>query len=337
MKTDQYRIQTLWKNTKDFLLGAKSKEFLVFLFFFFLSSVFWLLQMLDDTFENELKVSLELVDVPEDVVITSSLPDELRVVVKDKGTALLRYWRHDIAPIQVSFEDYFNGESSGTVRITQSDIQKVVQTRLFSTTRIQTIRPDTLEFFFNHGRHATVPVVMVGDVETNPSFYLSEVQLSPSEVRVFAPASVLDTLTAVRTMPISLKDLKENTIRQVALKPIRGAKVEPSSVKLTARVDVYMEDTVMVPVIALNFPADKQLRTFPSTVKVTYTVGYLHSREISRENFVSAVTYEDLLALRAEGVSKIPVRLRTIPEGVTNVRFEPSEVDYLVETVSGEE
>ena len=111
----------------------------------------------------------------------------------------------------------------------------------------------------------------------------------------------------------------------------------PSTVTLTAMVDVYMEDVVEIPIVSLNFPAGKHLRTFPPTVKVTYTVGYSRSKDVKQKNFVSVVTYEDLLVLQEEGATKIPVRLKTIPEGVTNVRIEPSELDFLVETVNEDE
>jgi hypothetical protein len=98
-----------------------------------------------------------------------------------------------------------------------------------------------------------------------------------------------------------------------------------------------MENTIEVPVVSLNFPADRQLRTFPSTVRVTYTVGYAQSKDISRRNFVSVVTYDDVLALQQQGITKLPVRLKTIPEGVKNIRIEPQEIDYLVEAVDEEE
>ena len=102
-------------------------------------------------------------------------------------------------------------------------------------------------------------------------------------------------------------------------------------------VDVYMENTVDVPVVSLNFPGDRQLRTFPSAVQVTYTVGYTRNREVTRDKFVSVVTYEEILDLQKQGKTKIPIRLKSIPDGVSNVRIQPQEVDYLVETVSEEE
>lgn len=334
---DRYRMLALWRHVRNFLLGAKSKDFFIFLFFFAVASVFWLLQALDEISETEVIVPIELTDMPDDVVVTSPLPDHLVVSVKDKGSVLLRYLRHKMPPMHLSFADYDNGSAYGHVIISPSVIQKTIQERLAGTSRIQSVRPDTLEFYYNHGLHATVPVVIAGDVDTNPLYYLLDLHTSPSEVKVYASASTLDTLSAVSTMPVNLTDLQESTTIDVPLRPIRGVKFEPQQVKLTATVDVYVENTVEVPVISLNFPADKQLRTFPSTIRVTYTIGYARSREVTSRNFVTVVTYDEILDLQSRSATKIPVHLKTIPEGVSNVRIEPKELDYLVESVSEEE
>lgn len=334
---DKYRVQLSWKKVREFLYSSTSREFFVFLFFVLVSSVFWLLQTLDETFETELVVPLELKDVPDDVVITSPLPNQLMVSVREKGTTLFRYWRHDIPPVVVSFYDYAGSSANGRVRLSQSDIQKAVQERLYATTKIQSIRPDTLEYYYNHGKNVMVPVVVSGEIVTDSRYYLLNVQTEPSEVKVFASAATLDTLKSVSTIPVNLTNLKESTTVQVALRPVRGAKIEPAKVKVTANVDVYMENTVEIPIESHNFPGDKQLRTFPSTVQVTYTVGYARSKEITRKNFVFLVSYEEILKLQESGASRIPVQLKTIPDGVTNVRVEPREVDYLLESVSGVE
>ncbi|MBP5380698.1 MAG: YbbR-like domain-containing protein [Bacteroidaceae bacterium] len=331
-----FRIQAVGQYIHDFLLSKQSKKFGVFLFFLAVSAVFWLLQTLDETFDREIIVPVELTNVPEDVVITTPLPEQLVVTIRDKGATLVRYWRHDIAPIEVSFPDYDEGTVNGKVRILHSEILKQVQERLLGSSKVQIIRPDTIEYYYNHGLNAMVPVVIQGDVEANPHYYLLDVTASPSEARVYAAASVLDTLKAIYTHPVSMKDLQENTSIEVPLRNIRGAKVEPRAVTVSASVDVYMENTVEVPVVSLNFPGDKQLRTFPASVMVSYTVGYARNKEIGKKNFVSVITYEEILELQRRGVSKIPIHLKSIPEGVKDIRIEPSEVDYIIESVAVE-
>ena len=329
-----YRLSVWWKQTRETLFGGKSRNFGVFLFFFAVSAGFWVIQTLDETFDTEITIPLQLVDVPDDVVITSPLPNHLRVTVRDKGTGLLRYWHHDFFPIEVSFTNYGNGAVSGRVRVSQSDIQKAVQARVLGATKVQAIRPDTLEFYYNHGLNASVPVSIVGEVEADPHFYLLDLRTIPSEVKVFAAANTLDTLRTVPTMPVSLKKLRENTTIEVDLASIRGAKVEPTCVKVVAKVDVWMENTMDVPIVSMNFPGNKQLRTFPSTVHVTYTVGYAKSKEITPDSLVSLVTYEEILGLQRQGRTMLPVKLKSVPEGVNIVRIEPQEVDFLVEDVS---
>ena len=88
-----YYLKTL-ERIRSFLLSRNSREFLIFLFFVFVSFCFWLLQVLNDDYETEFSVPLRLKNVPSDVVLTSELPDELRIGVKDRGTVC---WdRHSI-------------------------------------------------------------------------------------------------------------------------------------------------------------------------------------------------------------------------------------------------
>ena len=334
---DKYSIQQQLKKAWGLLASPVSKELLVFVFFLSLSALFWGLQTLDETLEKEVSIPLVLTDVPEDVVILTPLPEALGVRVRDKGTALIHYLRHDVEPLYLSFPSYEGGAVNGRVRIQNADIQKMVQERLLSTSKVQLILPDTIEFYYNHGMHRSVPVQVEGKVETSPEYYLLGVLPSPSEVVVYASSAVLDTLTAVHTFPVNMSGLTANTSQEVQLRPIRGAKFNREKVKVSASVDVYVENTLEIPVQASNFPAEKALKAFPSSVQVTYTVGYSQNKKITRDDFLILLTYEQILKCQNEGRTKIPITLRSKPEGVTNVHIEPQEVDYLVETIESTE
>ena len=72
---DRRNIKRIYLKTarkvKDFLLSDKSREFLIFLFFFFIASGFWLLQTLNNDYETEFSIPVRLKGVPNNVVITS--------------------------------------------------------------------------------------------------------------------------------------------------------------------------------------------------------------------------------------------------------------------------
>mgnify|MGYP003545376591 CR=1 FL=1 len=92
---DKQNISTQYSKAlqkiRDFLLSKKCREFLIFLFFVFVSFCFWLLQVLDDEYETELKIPIGMKNVPENVGMTSELPSCLDVGVKDRGRVLANY------------------------------------------------------------------------------------------------------------------------------------------------------------------------------------------------------------------------------------------------------
>lgn len=334
----KYRLRPFWRKLHEILFSPKSKEVVLFLFFVFVAGVFWCLQALDETAEFEFDVPLELQEVPDGVVITSPLPESVTVSVRDKGTNLMGLWRNKLRPIGVKFSDYESTANSyGRARVPQADVLKVLQSLLPGTAKIQYVRPDTLEFYYNHGHHKSVPVRVRGNIGTSPEFYLLEVAANPSQVVVYASPALLDTLSCIYTDVLKLEDLKSTTTTEVGLSPLHGAKVVPSKVDVTAKVDAYTERNIEVPVQAVNFPGDKQLRTFPSTVSITYTVGLARDASVTPDMFHILVTYEELLEHQEAGKTKLHLHLRSTPESVHNIRISPSDVDYLIESTAAEE
>jgi hypothetical protein len=110
-------------------------------------------------------------------------------------------------------------------------------------------------------------------------------------------------------------------------------KYEPSLVSIKVGVGYYTEKTVKVPIIGLNFPAEKKLRTFPAQANITFRIESGRYNKISADDFVLATTYEELLQNTES--SKLELHLKTVPEGVSNVRISPREVDYLIEQIAG--
>jgi hypothetical protein len=198
---------------------------------------------------------------------------------------------------------------------------------------VQGLRPDTLEFYFNRGLCYRLPVRPVGTFTPSAQSYIQSVSVSPDSVDVYAPASVLDTMRYAYTQALSVKDLGRTTTRTARLMPIRGVKYEPDEVSVTLNVDFYAEKTIKVPVIGLNFPPDRRLRTFPSHASITFRVGSAQLKDISAENFVLAFTYEELMQNASD---KLALHLKSLPAGVSNVRITPQEVDYLIEQTDGE-
>lgn len=317
------------KQTKDFLLSAKSREFFVFLCFFFIAAGFWLLQTLNNDYETEFSIPVRLRNVPENVVITSDPVSEVRVRVRDKGTVLLNYMLgKNFYPVILDFKNYTN--MGNHVQVQTSQVQKWITGQLNASTALLSMKPDTLEYYYSMGVSKMIPVKLCGNVSAGEQYYLPDTLFTPDSVRVYAPSDALDTMKVAYTLPLNLDNITDTLEREVTLSAPKGAKYIPASVKLTLPVDMYTEKTVEVPLRGVNFPADKVLRAFPSKIKISFQVGMGRFRQITADDFHLVVSYEELVRLGSE---KYTVKLRTLPEGVSHVRFNPEQVDFLIEQI----
>ena len=314
------------------LLREKGRDMLVFAFFLVVSSGFWLLQKLDDTIEADIKVPLELVNVPNGIIITSPLPEEVTVTVRDRGTNLLNYMQSNdgIDPIRLDYAIYDNGAVAGKASVSATDVQRAFLQQMNSSVEVVRMHPSKFEFHYNRGVSRMVPVKFVGTLATQQQNYLMGLAFNPDSVIVYAPSTILDTLKYAYTERLDIKGLDETTTFGLSFPKIPGVMVVPEQVQMTAHVDYYTEQTMRVPVVGLNFPAGISLKTFPAEVTLKYRVGAAMARQITAENLVLAATYEELLN---NNTGKLRLQLKSIPLGVSNVRIYPSEVDYLLEQV----
>ena len=102
----------------------------------------------------------------------------------------------------------------------------------------------------------------------------------------------------------------------------------PDAVSLEIEADVLTESTVEVPVVAVNMPEGKVLRTFPSQVKVRYVVGSQLVDQVFPSGFRVEADYRDL---QDEKSDKCTLRLVAKPELVIRASLEIEQVDYLIE------
>lgn len=306
-----------------------NKQFLIFLFFLALSSVFWIFQTLNETYEEDFQVPLELRNVPSNVVITTDLPENLHILLRDKGSQLLAYrYTRQFKPVVVDYNTYSN--PSGHVSILGNELQRQIAAQLLPGTQMLGLKPDTLDFYYNFGQFKRVPIRPLGEVRAGRLYSLAKTVYSEDSVTVYASREQLDTITAAYLQPFNLRNLTDTTHVKSNFVKVKGAKFVPAQIGVTFCIDRLVEKTIQVPVQQVNFPASKQLRTFPATVKVTFQVGMGLYRKITSENFVLVVNYEDLLKNKS---TRCHLSLKTIPEGVNHVRISPQDVEYVIEEI----
>ena len=180
--------ENVYKKIRNSLFKKPNKEFLIFLFFFALSSIFWLMMTLNETYEQEITVPVQLTGVPKNVVITTGVDSTMRVTVRDKGYTLAAYiYGERIPALKIQFASYAN-KNSGYGAVPLADIQRQLYQRLMSSSKILTVNPDKIDFYFNYGLSKTVPVSMNGSVVPGRS---------SSSVIAIGTGSVVETMQLI--------------------------------------------------------------------------------------------------------------------------------------------
>lgn len=307
-----------------------SKQFLTFLFFLVLSSIFWAISILNDTYKEEFNIPLTLVNVPDNVIITTPPPHYLHATLEDKGFNLMNLrFRLQNDPIKIDFNRY--AKESGYAKISLINLQKQITSRIPSSTILSHLNPQSLEFYFNYGERKKIPIVTKGTISANNHHYVYSYSVKPDSVMVYAQANILDTLSYISTVDFHINGVNENFKAMVPMQKSKGIKIVPDSVEVNYVIDQYVEKTIEVPIQQINFPPNKVLRTFPARVKITCQVGRLLYQEITADDFILPVNYEELLSLRSNQFSPT---LKTIPAGVRYVRISPQQVDFVLEDIS---
>ena len=322
------RQNQIFKVVGNFLFSSLNKEFLIFLFFLLLSGAFWLMMALNETYEEELKVPVRLVGMTRNAVMTDEPADTVKVTVRDKGFTLVTYkYGHWFRPLTFKFATYAN-EDQGHGAIPAADIIKQMQSQLYGSSKLLSVKPEKLDFYFTYGASKKVPIRFRGKISTSKSYYLAHTEFSPMMVTAYANKKVLDELKYVEIEPFNYRNLQDTIHQNVRLQKIRGVKLVPSTVRLSVYPDVLTEESIEVPVSAVNMPAGMVLRTFPSRVTVRFTIGASQFRMIRPEQFNVVVDYQ---ALAENPSDKCTLQLRSVPSSVSKAKLELDKVDYLLE------
>lgn len=135
---------------RNFVSKFFNKEFLIFLFFLILSGFFWLINALDDYYEQDFSVELKLAGVPKNVVITGEVDSVVKVTLRDKGYVIANYiTQGDLRPLYFDFDANSHSGSTGEIQV--SEIQRLLAQQLSSSTKIVSVKANSLVYSYNYG------------------------------------------------------------------------------------------------------------------------------------------------------------------------------------------
>lgn len=287
--------------------------------------IIWFNQNLFKDHRTQLPLPVRFVNLPEERVITGIEPDELELIVEGKGIDILRFGR----------TDYYLKIDVSLLRTGINELVLTEQDLIMEENSQKSIQISFLNNVISIEIDRTVIVnipVQKRFMTIDDEFFFTRrnASLHPETVEIVAPSSVIEKLTSVTTVPISVTDITDSQQLQVELEIPDGILgIKPDIVTVVLESPSIINRTI--PLIPIQYPSEKISLIIPQTVTVKVE-GLAERVQSLRPQMISAyVSVPDGFEY-----DFAPISFR-LPEGVTLIDHTPQRVQIIREDDSPEE
>ena len=304
------------------------------MFFLVLAFGFWLLQSLQQPFERGIVIPIHYINIPKEVVLNNDAPTEIKVTIRDKGTALLKYTvgkkKHE--PLEIDLEKIDLKKSVYT--ISSKDLATKISNYLSPNTVFVSSIPDFLNIEYQSLQKKKLPVALSGKLIPSSGYLLIDTALfAPATVYAYGAKTVLDSLSAIYTENIFIEDISSPITKKVKLTVPKGINLDITEVELNVSAEEFTEKVLQVPVICKNLPPNYKIHIFPSAVEVICLVALADYGKIDVINFEVSIDYLELLNIQNYTTN---VTLTKKPDWIKSYRINPEKVEFLIEQKSSQ-
>lgn len=283
-----------------------------------LAALFWLLNSLSRNFETTLIRPLTYHHLPFSSDLNQGLPKEVIFHFRGSGFSLFHLHFRD-QPDSIIVD--LNGQVDGGTDVSALSRQLITDLKPFS------VEPEIILPNLTHKNQKTVPVRVTSNLQYRSRFAgAGPMILKPDSITISGPAGVLDKVSEVKTESVQLKDIHQNMFGSVYIKNDLPSTVSLSNlyVYYYLAVEEFTEGVFSIPV---ELPPSQKDRIIlmPPVVQIRFTVELKQYPKIKPSDFrVTASVPLELIP------SSVNVEITRQPKGITNVRVEPSTLNYLV-------
>ena len=319
-----YHIKRQRNKVATFL---KSRDVVTFLFFFVLAFFLWYMYSIGTQCEITRQIPIQYIGIPDNVVLEKELPKTLKFVIKDEGKTIWSYRKSQFDTLRIDLSNRFDEDKP--LEIQYEEQFKKILSLLSPTTKVVELTPGYYTSKYIHLYSKSVPVVTSNVITLAPQHVMYDtITISPKFVTLLGTKESVDTISYLYLDPITDTFDKTRTLSVDIQKP-KGVDVNRTAVNVTIPVEMCTEKEVKVPVTFENVPQNTTIRTFPSEIKIRFSVGLSHYNSVSESNFSAIFDYNDIS--HNPNQSTATLQLDYTSGYIFNIQLNPAEVEYIIE------
>lgn len=323
-----FSFSKILNNKSDLRLN---RRVITFLFCVVLSAFFWLMLSLAKDYTVEFRFPVSYTNLPTDKVIINTLPSTIDVEINASGFNILLYkFKHKKEVLSIDLKDIKHYSIKNRYYITTNSRIPKITNQLDNDIRVLKIFPDTIHLNFNKKVSRKVPVKVNLALDFNNHYQQADsIKVIPNYITISGAAEEVAKITRVETVALSLKDVTDSLVLDMAiLKTPQMKLIDFSQPKVKVLVDVtkFTEGSVELPVEVANLPRNYSLKIFPDKVTVKYNVAFKNYEKISPIQFKAVVDYQKI----EQGSTKLKVNLVKSPSEIRSVKLSPEKVEFII-------
>jgi len=330
------RIFDVFKQLGQKIKNNVNHDFLTYLVFLLIAIVVWYMNALNKDYTTNMKFAVKYTDLPEDKVLTNTPSEYLTLNISAQGFTLLKYRFGLIFPLLTLEASYQtlrkrNNSPQGEYYLnTQSAFDKIAS-QLSSNVRLRIIVPDTLNFLLSETVKKKLPVKSALQLQFDKGFFpKGDMLIVPREVTVTGPEALVDTMQYVYTRTKVFKKLRDTFKASVELQSIHQLRYSVNEVNIVQVIERYTEATITAPIEPINLPEGLTMKVFPGMVTINCMVPVTDYEKLQTYMFRAVVDYTSIKDIMDNQAKARVILLRT-PDYTTNVKFNPKNVDFIIE------
>jgi len=295
----------------------------MFISFVAISFVIWFFKKFSKEYQEEIKMKIELVDIPRSFIISSVSDSILNLNLKATGFQFLYYYFLDNT-IQISFQKAIYTDNIGQLEIA-SEFNKL-QDQLLGDTQILSFFPSKIEITYQSKSSKKVPIVFP-KINLDVGYAVTKINLEPDSIIVTGPKNILADIIHVNLKYKNESPIKSNFSQKLPIK-LRENELSYNftEVNVEVLVDLYSEKILNIPILVSNFPKNKVLKLFPSQVELVFSSSIINLKKIKASDFQVGFNYDSID--KEKNTAKI--KLLKSPLSASSVRLDPQDVFFLI-------
>jgi hypothetical protein len=311
-------------------------ELLTYLFFLLMAIAIWYLNALNKAYTADMKFAVKYTDMPEDKVLVNKPPEHLTLTIHAQGFTLLKY-RLGLIFSPIALEAGYqtlrrnNRAPQGEYFITTLSTFDRIAAQLSADVQLRLIAPDTLNCLFSGTVRKNVPVKSALQLRFDKGFLpKGNMLISPRTVTVTGPKALVDTMQYVYTQSKTFKKLKDTLRTAVSLQNIPQLRYSVDEIDILQNIERHTEATVSVPIEPINLPDGVTMKVFPGVVTVNCMVPIVDYEKLQPYLFRAVADYASIKDAK-DNQAKVKLTILRAPDYVTDVKFHPKNVDFIIE------